>query len=266
MAEKHTISKKAVLRRPIFESAAFGRRAATEPLSAIRAVLFDVDGVIADTARLHTAAWRRLAAEADLRFDKKDADALRGLSREDSLRRLLGKRRIGEQAFRQMMDRKNAYYLEAVEQLSGDDVLPGAVDLLTGLAEMGVGCAAVSVSKNARTVLERLGVAPMLRVIVDGHDAERAKSGLDRFHLAAAAMKTEPRKCAVIEDSSAGISLARQAGMKTVGLGDRSRLAAADLVFESLRGVDARHLLKWLATPAEPETGAGTRVAQHPRR
>lgn len=213
------------------------------------AVLFDVDGVLADTARLHTSAWARLAGEERLPFEADVADALRGLSREDSLRLLLGPRRVTQQSFQNMLDRKNAHYLDMVSGLSEVDALPGAASLLAQFARLGIRRAAVSLSRNARAVLNRIGLAPMLDVIVDGTDDEGTSGGLDRYHRAAAALATSPRRCLVIEDSASGIATAKNAGMKTIGVGSPQRLCAADLVFESLQGVNARLLLRWLSGP-----------------
>lgn len=213
------------------------------------AVLFDVDGVLADTAKLHTAAWARLAGEERLPFQAEVADALRGLSREDSLRLLLGPRRVTQQSFEDMLDRKNAYYLDMVAGLSEADALPGAAGLLAQFARLGIRRAAVSLSRNARAVLGRIGMTPMLDVIMDGTDARGIPGGLDRYHRAAAALATSPRRCLVIEDSTSGIAAAKNAGMRTIGVGSPQRLCAADLVFESLQGVSARLLLRWLSGP-----------------
>lgn len=227
-------------------AAARSTRAARSP--GIRAALFDVDGVLADTARLHTAAWRRLADEEGLPFDDRLADQLRGVSREESLRRILNGRRVSDVNFRAMMDRKNACYQEFVARLTGEDALPGARVLLEDLADEGVTCAAVSISRNARQVLAQLELSPLLKVIIDGNDAAQSRTGLDRYLLAAAALRCDPRKCVVFEDSTAGIALARRAGMVTIGLGEPRRLAAADMIFDSLRGVSGRLLLRWLET------------------
>lgn len=216
-------------------------------LSGVSAILFDVDGVLADTARLHEAAWRRLAEREGLPLDDGTAQSLRGLSREASLRRILGERTVSPDRRQEMMDAKNADYLMLVERLTPDDVLPGARELLDDLADLGIRAAAVSASRNARRVLERLGLAGSLGVIADGEDESRSKTGLHRYLLAAAALHIEPARCAVVEDSAFGIAAARQFGMRTVGIGGRNTLSAATIVFESLRGIDGRCLLHWLS-------------------
>lgn len=215
--------------------------------SLIGAFIFDVDGVIADTAELHHAAWRRLAQEEELQFDAALANQLRGLSRQDSLRRLLGSADVSEERFAELADRKNAYYQECLRDLTKDDVLPGVRPLLNGLAELDIKLAVVSLSCNARAVLLRIGVVDAFDIIIDGRDMIRVRSSLNRFQRAAGILGVEPGRCVVVEDSTAGIAAARAVGMRSVGVGDPDRLCAATLVFESLRGVQAESLVQWLA-------------------
>jgi beta-phosphoglucomutase len=218
----------------------------------IGAFIFDVDGVLADTAALHTAAWRRLAEEEGLAFDDAAADALRGLSREDSLRRLLAGQSISPDRFTELLDRKNGYYLTDLKHLPERVVLPGVRLLLAGLKELGVRLAAVSLSRNARPVLLRTGLVGNFDVILDGNDLAEARSTLNRFLLTARALRVEPARCVVVEDSTAGIGAARAAGMRSVGVGAYDRLCAATMVLDSLRGVDASTLIYWLGHRNHP--------------
>ena len=210
------------------------------------AALFDVDGVIADTARLHTAAWARLASEEGLPFPQGLADQLRGVSREDSLRRILGGRRISESDFTEFLRRKNGYYLSMVEEITHNDLLPGAWQVINGMRLQGLTIAAVSASRNARRVLERLGILPGLDLVVDGNDPEATAHHQNRFRIAARRLGVPPQDCLVFEDSASAIQMARELGMKTVALGVAAQAANPDLHFESLCGVDARLVLKWL--------------------
>ena len=212
----------------------------------VGAFLFDVDGVIADTARLHTAAWRRLAEEEGFLFDDEAAEALRGLPRDDSLRRLLGGRSVSDAGFSEMMERKNRYYLALLENLGVEDVLPGVRPLLHGLSKRGLRLAAVSLSRNARVVLDRVGIGPLFDVVFDGNERRKAASGVNRYQQAANALRALPGRCVVLEDAAAGIAAARSAGMRSVGIGRRERLRGATFVLESLRGVDAGILLQRL--------------------
>jgi beta-phosphoglucomutase len=217
----------------------------------VRAVLFDVDGVIADTARLHEIAWRRLAQREKLPFDDRTARDLRGLSRETSLRRILGDCHVAPDRFAKMMERKNADYLALVGQLTPLDVLPGVVPLLRSLRRRGLEVAAVSASRNAQRVLDRLDLARAFDCIVDGNDESRACPPLHRFLLAAAALRVEPVHCVVVEDSSAGLASARQFGMKSIGVGLAAALGPASVVVASLSGVDAETLVSRLSLPAD---------------
>lgn len=222
--------------------------------SPVRAFLFDVDGVLADTARLHEEAWRRIAGREGLAFDDSVARDLKGRSREDSLRRILGNRRIPLDRFNAIMAAKNEEYLRLVDGLTPDDALPGARELLADLNERGIRTAAVSASRNARRVLGRLALAAdggdgppyRLEQVIDGNDEAASAGRLHRYLLAAAALRVDPAHCVVVEDSQAGIAAARQFGMRSIGLGEDTQLIGATLVFESLRGIEGRHLLHWL--------------------
>jgi len=214
--------------------------------ASIGAFLFDVDGVISDTAKHHTAAWRRLAQEEGLLFDDEIAAELAGLSRTDSLKRLLQGRRLPADRFDQLLDRKNEYYVAALRTLSEADLVPGVLPLLRDLRDAGLRLAAVSLSRNARQVLLRVGVVEAFDAIVDGVDAAKSTSGLNRFLLAARALRVEPGRCVVVEDSVSGVATARSVGMRTVGVGHHDRLCAATVVLESFSGTDASRLIRQL--------------------
>jgi beta-phosphoglucomutase len=218
----------------------------------IGAFIFDVDGILTDTAALHIGAWRRIAEEEGFDFDDATADALRGLSREDSLQRLLNGRCVPPGRFAELLDRKNGYYLAELKHLPEQVVLPGVRLLLAGLRELGIKLAAVSLSRNARPVLLRSGLVGNFDVIIDGNDLADSKSGLSRFLLIARALRTEPARCVVVEDSTAGVAAARAAGMRSVGVGGYDRLCAATMVLDSLRGVDAGTLVYWLGHRNHP--------------
>jgi kojibiose phosphorylase len=203
--------------------------------------------VVTDTAALHSMAWRRLAEEEGLVFDATATEAMRGLSRDDSLRHILGGRSVPQERFDELAQRKNTYYLVALDRAGEDIVLPGVRLLLAGLRELGIRLAAVSLSRNARSVLLRARLIDAFDVVLDGADLANGKADLNRYVRAAAVLRVEPWRCVVVEDSSAGVAAARAAGMQTVGVGDYDRLSAATMIFESLRGVDAGTLVYWLA-------------------
>jgi kojibiose phosphorylase len=222
-------------------------RGATVTAGEIAAFVFDVDGVLADTAGLHAAAWRRLAGEENVPVDEGLCDAVRGLSREASLRRVLAGREVDAPRAAEMMERKNRYYLELVGRLGPSDALPGGSELLERLRARGLRLAVASASRNARTVLERIGLRERFDVIIDGNDEARSEWGLHRYLLAAAGLRLSPRRCVVVDDSPAGVATAREAGMRTVGVGDPGRLCAATLTIPSLEAADADALLSGLA-------------------
>ena len=137
----------------------------------IRGVILDLDGVVTDTAELHYQAWKRLADEEGIPFDRKINEQLRGVSREQSLKIILGDRKIPPQRFHEMTERKNRYYQELLEGITPSDLLPGALDLIRELRAAGIRVAIGSASKNARTVVERLGLSGEIDALADGHCA-----------------------------------------------------------------------------------------------
>lgn len=223
------------------------RRTAPRTYESIGAFIFDVDGVITDTADLHALAWRKLAEEEGLSFSESLPDELRGLSRKASLEKLLNGQSLPADKFEAMMDRKNEYYVKSLQRLTSQDVLPGVACLLNGLRRFKIKMAAASASCNARTVLHCVGMMDDFEAVIDGNDVAKSKHGLHQFALAAASLRVAPQRCVVVDDSTAGMAAARQLGMKSIGIGDRERLCAATMAFDSLRGVEARTLLHWLS-------------------
>lgn len=212
----------------------------------IRAFIFDLDGVITDTAEYHYRAWKRLADEEGLPFTREDNEALRGVSRRESLRLILKGRVYPEEQMQAMMKRKNDYYLEFIKGITPRDVLPGARELLEALRAAGYQTAIGSASRNAREVLERLGLGALFDAIADGASVERQKPAPDLFLHAARQLGREPGECVVVEDAAAGIEAARAGGFRTIGLGPRERVGAADAVFPSLAGLHLSDLLRAL--------------------
>jgi len=203
----------------------------------IRGVIFDLDGVLTDTAEFHYRAWQRLADEEGLPFNRQANEALRGVSRRESLMRIIGDRQFSEAQIQEMMDRKNRYYVESIQDITSADLLPGALALLDELRQAGIKTAIGSASKNARTVMEKLGIADHVDAIADGYSVQRPKPAPDLFLFAANQLGLEPRQCVVVEDAAAGIEAALAAGMWTVGLGPAERVGAAHVVLPSLEGV-----------------------------
>lgn len=203
----------------------------------LKVVIFDLDGVITDTAEYHYLAWQQLAQEEGLFFDRALNERLRGVSRRASLEIILDGCEEREEVIEDMMARKNSYYQAMLAQITPDDLLPGTMKLLRELKEAGIKIAIGSASKNARTVLERLGILSFLDVIADGNSVSRPKPAPDLFLFVAQALNVSPAFCAVVEDAAAGIDAALAAGMWAIGLGPEERVGHAHVRFESLDGV-----------------------------
>ncbi len=215
--------------------------------SAIRGVIFDLDGVLTDTAELHYLGWKRLADEDGIPFDRQANESLRGVDRRESLMRLLAGRPATEEQIQEMMARKNHYYQEFIRGVTPANLLPGALDLLDELRAAGIKIAIGSASKNARPVIERLGIAGRVDAISDGHSVERHKPAPDLFLHAAAQLGLPPAQCLVVEDAASGVEAALAAGTWTLGLGPVERVGAAHVVLPSLEGVRWAGLLDRLA-------------------
>ncbi len=221
--------------------------------SGVQGFIFDLDGVLTDTAEFHYRAWQRLADEENLPFDRQANEALRGVSRRESLLKIVGDRPYSEAQLQAMMDRKNHYYVESIQDIAPADLLPGARALLNELRQAGIKIALGSASKNARPVIEKLGIADLMDAIADGHSVERPKPAPDLFLFAANQLGLQPDQCVVVEDAAAGIEAAIAAKMLTIGLGPVERVGAADVVLPSLEGVHWADLqLKLSATRRRP--------------
>jgi beta-phosphoglucomutase len=213
--------------------------------------IFDLDGVITDSAEFHFQAWKRLADEEGIPFTREDNEALRGIPRRQSLLALLKGKIYPEDKLLEMMDRKNRYYQDLIAGITPEDLLPGAKDLLIEIRIAGYKAALGSASKNAREVIARLGIESLFDAIADGYSVEKQKPAPDLFLHAAAQLGLSPEQCLVVEDAAAGIDAAKAGGFFAVGLGDANRLAQADVVFPNLRGVHLNNLLKALGIEKE---------------
>jgi beta-phosphoglucomutase len=210
----------------------------------VRGLIFDLDGVITDTAELHYRAWQRMADEAGLPFDREANEALRGISRRESLGRVLGGRSVSEAEASDLMDRKNGYYRELLATMTPKDVLPGSIELVRAARERGLRVALASASRNAREVLDRLGIADRFDAVCDGHTVEAAKPAPDLFLAAAAALGLPPGECVVFEDASDGVAAAHAAGMAAVGIGPAERVGDAEMVLDGLSQAELDAILE----------------------
>jgi len=212
--------------------------------SSVMGVIFDLDGVLVDTAEFHYLAWQQLADRIRVPFDRQRNEALRGVDRVNSLRLLLGAHadRFTDAEKDAFCAEKNAVYVKLIETISPKDLLPGAGALLAALRETAIPAAVASSSKNARPVLERLGIMNLLQAVVDGSEVAVAKPAPDLFLLAAARLGVPPARCVVVEDAEAGVEAAGRGGMRCIGIGDAARVGAADRVVPSVADITVRLL------------------------
>lgn len=207
-----------------------------EARKAVKAVIFDLDGVITDTARFHHAAWTRLADSVDAPFDEAFAESLKGVDRMGSLTMILARTgRIYSDAERAALaDKKNEWYKELISTMTAADLLPGAVDALTSVRAAGLKTGLASVSKNAPTILEKLGITHLFDTVVDAATLARGKPDPEIFLRAAAQLNIDPADCIGVEDAVAGVRSIKGAGMLAVGVGDPRTLVLADHVIPGL--------------------------------
>lgn len=218
----------------------------------ISAVIFDMDGVLADTIDLHYQSWQRVADEWHISFCKKDYSQILGMKREESVDYLLRNHTVDAGTRLEMLRRKNDYYLELVETLNSDRLLPGVQDLLTELQAAQMRIALGSSSKNAELVLRKLGIDNLFEVIADGNSVPNSKPSPEVFQKAAELLGLPPAECLVIEDAAAGVEAAKAAGMIVLGVGPTDRLAKADLVLDSLANCSWSALVNQLGLSSSP--------------
>ena len=201
----------------------------------IKGFLFDLDGVIVDTAVFHFQAWRRLAQKLGGDFTEEQNEQLKGVSRVDSLKKIIEwtGATVSEEEFQTLMVEKNEWYLELVQGLGPKDALPGALDFLQTAYDQGIKIALGSASKNAPMILEKLGITPLFTAIIDGNNVVNGKPHPEVFLKGAEALGLEPSECVVFEDSIAGVQAAKTGGMSSVGIGDAETLQA-DIHFTAL--------------------------------
>lgn len=202
-----------------------------------KACLFDLDGVIVDTAKYHYQAWRSLARRLGFDFSPAHDERLKGVSRMASLDILLevgGISGVSDADKQRMADEKNAEYVSLISRMTPDEVLPGAEDFLRSLRAAGIRTALGSASKNAMTILDRLQLTPLFDAIVDGTKVAKAKPDPEVFLRGAEALGVAPAECVVFEDAEAGIEAAIAGGMRCVGIGSPDILGRANLVVPGL--------------------------------
>ncbi|GAB2563225.1 beta-phosphoglucomutase [Spirosoma aerophilum] len=208
-------------------------------MSQIKAFLFDLDGVIVDTAIYHYQAWKRLANELGFDISEEFNEGLKGVSRTDSLDLILahGGLSLPDDKKAELAAKKNDWYLELVSRMTSDDILPGVATFFSQVRKAGLKTALGSVSKNAPLILERIGMTDAFDAIIDGTKISKGKPDPEVFTKGADELGVRPDECVVFEDAVAGVEAGKRGGMFVVGLGSPETLAHADLVAPSLESL-----------------------------
>lgn len=203
----------------------------------IKAVIFDLDGVIVSTDDCHFRAWKRMADEEGIYFDREINNRLRGVSRMASLDIVLerSKREYSEKEKQELAERKNEYYKELICELTPDDILPGVMDKLENLKENGIKIAIGSSSKNTPIILKQIGLDGYFDAVSDGNNITHSKPDPEVFLKAAEMLNIPPEDCMIVEDADAGIEAGKRAGMKTLAV---QGAKGADFSAENLEKCD----------------------------
>lgn len=201
----------------------------------IKACIFDLDGVIVDTAHYHFLAWRRLANELGINLTEELNERLKGVSRMRSLEIILdlGGITLSEHEKENLANKKNSWFVDYVERMAPEEIFPGVKTLLQQLRANGYKVGLASASKNARTVIQLLQIQNEFDAVVDGTMIIHSKPHPEIFLLAANKLGVDPAECLVFEDAEAGVEAALAAGMKCVGIGSKDQLGKANLVLST---------------------------------
>jgi beta-phosphoglucomutase len=211
----------------------------------IKACIFDLDGVIVDTAVYHYKAWKRLANSLGFDFTEHQNEQLKGVSRVRSLELILGWGGVTKTATEQevLATQKNTWYMEMVNQMKPDEILPGAKEFVEVCRKAGIKIALGSASKNSMTILNKIGITNLFDAVIDGNKVSKAKPDPEVFLEGAKALSVEPEDCVVFEDAIAGVEAAKAGSMKVVGIGQPGVLDA-DLVISGLNEMTLDKLFK----------------------
>ncbi|MEH6535044.1 MAG: beta-phosphoglucomutase [Psychroserpens sp.] len=196
--------------------------------------IFDLDGVIVDTAKYHFLAWKKLANSIGVDFSEAQNEQLKGVSRVRSLEKILawGNKTLSEAEFSGLMDLKNDDYLSYINKMDESEILPDVTKTLDVLIEKGQAIALGSASKNATPILQKVHLLEKFEAIVDGNDVSKAKPDPEVFLIGAKLLKMKPEDCIVFEDSVAGVQAANTANMISIGIGEEEVLHEADYIFK----------------------------------
>jgi beta-phosphoglucomutase len=209
------------------------------------ACIFDLDGVIVDTARYHFLAWKRLTDQLGIHFTEEDNERLKGVSRMASLEIILGigNRKADERQKQEYATLKNSWYIDYISKMTPDEVLPGCLSFIRELRNADIRVAIGSASKNTPMILERVGIRELFDAIADGNNVTEAKPNPEVFIKAAEMVGIKPEKCVVFEDAVAGVQAALNAGMMCIGVGSSKILIKAHFVVHGLNEMNLSKLI-----------------------
>jgi beta-phosphoglucomutase len=210
----------------------------------IQACIFDLDGVIVDSAKYHFLAWKKLADKLAVSFSEKQNEELKGVSRVDSLEKILhwGGLVLNNNKKLELLELKNHWYLQYTEQMQADEILPGVREFLTELKSSGIKIALGSSSKNAMLILDKLGIADFFDEVIDGNKVHFSKPHPEVFLKAASGLSVPPQNCIVFEDAQSGVESAIAGNFRCIGIGDPQVLSKANAVIPNLDGMTLEKL------------------------
>ncbi len=211
----------------------------------IKGCIFDLDGVIVDTAKYHYLAWKELADDLGFEFTEKDNERLKGVSRMRSLDILLevGNKTFDEASKLKFAENKNKRYLDYILNMTPDEILPGVLDFLDDLRSKNIKIALGSASKNAMTILNQLKLKNYFDVVIDGTKVSKAKPDPEVFLKGAEALHLKPEECIVFEDAEAGVEAAIKGGFKCIGIGSPENLGNANYVMKGFENISFDELI-----------------------
>jgi beta-phosphoglucomutase len=201
-------------------------------MTAIKGLLFDLDGVIVDTAKYHYVAWKALADKLNVPFSHEENEQLKGVGRADSLAKILiwGNIDIAEHEKKILLNEKNEHYKSLISKMEPSEILPGVMEFLNAAKAAGYKMAIGSSSKNAPAILKAIGLYDFFDAIIDGNKISHSKPHPEVFEKGAKALHLSNEECVVFEDAIAGVESAKNAGMKCIGVGEANVLTEADRI------------------------------------
>lgn len=215
-------------------------------MNELKLCIFDLDGVIVDTAKYHYLAWKRLSNELGFDFTHEQNELLKGVSRQRSLEILLeiGNVQLSDEEKDMYAAKKNEWYLEMIDNMPKDEILPGVVEFLTDLRNNDIKVCLGSASKNAVKILNKLEIIDLFDGIIDGNKVTNAKPDPEVFLKGAELLNVESKYCIVFEDAFAGVEAAKRADMFAVGIGTKENLPNADYIAEGISEINLETLKK----------------------